>query len=433
MPLPVTNIGPPPTCDVVVIGAGAAGLLAAARSAERGLHTVLLEKNRKPGVKILMSGGTRCNLTHHTDRAGIVGAFGPTGRFLHSALAALGPHELVQLFHDEGVATKVEETGKIFPVSDRAADVLHALLRRTCRNNVQMHISTPVKEVGIDAEMFVVRTDHGDVRARRVIVTTGGSSYPGCGTTGDGYRWMADLGHTIIAPRPALVPLLSHDDWVREMQGITLPDVQMHVRGAVQADVSRFVNRAQARGALYPLERRGSLLFTHFGISGPVALDVSRVFTALAPQDRAHLDCDLLPHVSREALDARWKEPENGRRPLANVIAEQLPRRLVDGLLRRAKIPPERRVAELNKSERRSILDQIKGATIPIHGTRGFPKAEVTAGGVSLDEVDSRTMESKLVPGLFLAGEILDLDGPIGGYNFQAAFSTGWLAGSAVS
>jgi hypothetical protein len=406
--------------DVVVIGAGAAGLLAAARAAECGRRVLLLEKNRRPGVKILMSGGTRCNLTQATDRRGIIEAFGKPGQFLHSALAALGPQDLIDLVEAEGVPTKVEETGKVFPVSDKAADVLGALLRRLERSGATLALGEPVLDLERTTEGFRVTTPGQVVTAPKVLITTGGRSYPGSGTTGDGYAWAARLGHTIVPPRPALTPITVSAPWATALQGVTVPDVALRVLDT------------QVPGKACTLaQRRGSLLFTHFGLSGPVALDVSRAVSGHAEPTRLLVELDFLPGLAAGPLDEllRQESAGAGKKLLAGVLAEWLPRRLVEGLLVRAGLPPDRRAAGLSKPERLRLVQAVKRQQVPVAGTLGFKKAEVTAGGVSLDEVDSRTMMSKLVPNLFFAGEVLDLDGPIGGYNFQAAFSTGWLAG----
>lgn len=405
--------------EVVVIGAGAAGLMAATRAAERGRRTLLLEKNTKPGVKILMSGGTRCNLTHSTDARGIVAGFGAGGPFLHSALAALGPDELVWMFEAEGVATKVEETGKVFPASDRALDVLLALRRMLDRSGAELRLATPVLEIARDGDGYRVFTDDGGIHAERLIITVGGQSYPGCGTIGEGYAWAKTFGHKIIPPRPALVPLTSNERWVQELSGVTVPDVMVQV----------------APGDEKPcMSRRASFLFTHFGLSGPAPMDVSRAITERPQAGLWKAICDFVPNVKEnEILDRLAAEAaHSGKKGVLNIIAEFAPRRLAEVLMTRARIPQDRRAAELSRNERMALVDGLKRTAIPISGTLGFKKAEVTAGGVSLDEVDSRTMESKLVPNLFFAGEILDLDGRIGGFNFQSAFSTGFLAGEKV-
>ncbi len=404
--------------DVVVIGAGAAGLLAAARSAERGRQTLLLEKNRQPGVKILMSGGTRCNITHATDNRGIVEAFGPAGRFLHSPLAALGVKQTIRLFESEGVATKVEETGKVFPVSNRARDVLDALLRRLGRSGATLALAEPVLDMESTARGFRIRTSRRTLNAGRCLLTTGGQSYPGSGTTGDGYAWAERLGHCIVRPRPALVPITVSATWTQALRGVTVPDASASIRD----------------GDRIAMSRRGSLLFAHFGLSGPVILDISRTITAHDQPNRLMVELDVLPCLPMQALSdwLREQASSQGKKQLASVLSERLPRRLSESLLAAAAMPADRKAAALNRPDRDRLARTVKGMTLPVTGTLGFRKAEVTAGGIGLPEIDSRTMQSKVVPNLFVAGEILDLDGPIGGYNFQAAFSTGWLAGSSV-
>ena len=286
-----------PIWDAVVIGAGAAGLMAGLRAAERGRKTLVLEKNRKAGVKILMSGGTRCNITQATDNRGIVAAYGPPGRFLHSALAALSVQQTIEFFEAEGVATKVEETGKIFPVSNKATHVLDALLNRLRRSGAVLALGEPVLEISRQGagEGFQLTTSVKRLVAARIILTTGGQSYPGAGTTGDGYRFATQFGHRIIAPRPALVPLTTKLPWIAELRGITLPDVRVRI---LQADGCELA------------QRRGSLLFTHFGLSGPVVLDVSRVVSGHEKPETLLVDVDLLPAVAEQELHD-WMKTES--------------------------------------------------------------------------------------------------------------------------
>lgn len=429
----------PQPLEVVVVGAGAAGLLASIRSAERGRRTFLVEKNRKAGAKILMSGGTRCNITHDCDEAGIIEAFGSAGAFLHSALAALGPRELIELLESEGLETKVEPGGKVFPTSDRALDVLRALMRRLERTGATISLDEAVVELRQEGDCFCVETSRRKFCCHKVIVTSGGKSYSRCGTSGDGYRWLSAMGHTIRRPRPALVPLTTDASWVRELSGITIHDAVVRVVDAVRptSDEENRPARRRGRQSLKPgvrIERRGAVLFTHFGLSGPAVLDVSRAVTGASRPRDVLLSIDFFPDVSVDAFDRRLREAAiaEGKRLVASWLAENVPRRLVDALMETADVPLDRKGAELSKIERASLVRRCKQCEIALTGSRGFDKAEVTAGGVALDEIDSRTMESKLVKNLYLAGEILDLDGFIGGYNFQAAFSTGWLAGESV-
>jgi predicted Rossmann fold flavoprotein len=407
-----------PEYDVVVIGAGAAGLVAAIRAAECGRRTLILEKNKRPGVKILMSGGTRCNLTQNTDNRGIITAYGTQGKFLHSALASLSVADSIALFENEGCPTFVEETGKIFPASNRATDVLAALLRRLQRTSATLALNEPVLSWQRDEQGFRLTTPTRELLVPKVILTTGGKSFPGCGTTGDGYRLATEFGHRLIAPRPALVPITSQQPWVKALSGLTLPDVTLRVM--------------EQRTEL--AARRSSLLFAHFGLTGPAALDVSRAVTGHAKPSTLVATVDLLPDDKEAALlnELQQQAASNGKQQLYTLLAKLVPNRIAEVILALTNIPADRKLAEWGKAERQAVLEHLKRLPIPLSGALGFEKAEVTAGGIPLDEVDSRTMQSKLVPGLYFAGEVLDLDGPIGGYNFQAAWSTGWLAGSSV-
>ena len=402
--------------DAVILGAGAAGLMAATHAAERGRRVLLLEKGKKPGVKILMSGGTRCNITHDCPDRDIVSAFGPNGKFLHSALAGFGVRDAVSFFEAEGVRTKVEDTGKIFPASDRALDVLTALLTRLARSGVRPCVQEPATALDpLPGGGFRVATPQRAVTCERVLVTTGGLSYPGCGTTGDGYQFARRFGHTVVPTRPALVPLTSPEGWVADLRGLTLGDVTLTV-----SDDGKTLSR-----------RRGGLCFAHFGLTGPAPLDVSKAVSSHPAPAGLALEADLLPGDSEPAVDefVRTETAANGKQLLAVVLAGKLPRRLADAAVARAGLPADRRAAALSKPDRHKLVGAIKRLRVPLAGTLGYEKAEVTAGGVTLAEVDSRTMQSKRQPGLFFAGEVLDLDGWIGGYNFQSAWSTGAAAG----
>lgn len=426
--------------DVVVLGAGAAGLFASFRAAECGKRVLLAEKNRRAGVKILMSGGTRCNLTNARglrDLSLVSGgvdpgflpepgagarriqeAFGPNGRFLGPSLRALDVDQTVRLFESQGLSTKIEANGKIFPACDRAVAVLDALLRRLDRSGATLWCHCPVQSVEETPGGFDVRLSDRIVSASKVIVATGGMSYPGAGTTGDGYQIARAFGHQIVDPRPALVPLRVGAEWVGELRGLTVPDTVLRVCPPREKPLC---------------SRRESLLFAHFGLSGPAALDVSREVARSDNPTSLHLEIDLEPELHPDALDRLIQESaRSGRRQVASLVPENLPRRLAQTLVRLASIPDARVGPELSRDERRRLVGILKRLDLPISGTLGFGKAEVTSGGISLTEVNPETLESRKQPGLYFIGEILDLDGRIGGYNFQAAWSMGWLAGQSV-
>ncbi len=419
--------------DTIVIGAGAAGMMAACRAAMRGRRTLLLEKNRKLGVKILMSGGTRCNLTHDATAREIAAAFPRTQRrFLGSALAALPPEHLLQFFRQAGVETKIEANGKIFPVSNRAIDVRDALVRQMLAAGVHVRSGTPVLELERAGVGFCVQTLQGTFTATAVLVACGGQSYPGCGTAGDGYVWARAVGHQVVSPVPALVPIKVADPWLHCLQGVTIPDTRLSVMAALPAN-GALRQKASPSPKLLD-QRRGSLLITHLGLSGPVALDISRVITRSSRPDLLSLTVDFWPAVSDEQcresiLSAARQE---GKKQIGSLQPGLLPSRLVESLLLQANLDPKQKMAELSKSAVEHIVKCIKRTEVTVSGSLGFAKAEVTSGGVCLDEVSPKSMQSKLVPHCYFIGEVLDIDGPIGGYNFQAAFSTGWLAGESV-
>jgi predicted Rossmann fold flavoprotein len=331
----------------------------------------------------------------------------------------------VRLFESEGVATKIEASGKIFPVSDRAVEVLDALMRRLDRSGTVFRGKSPV--VGLERIeptddnhcSFVVRLPDSSLRARRVILAVGGRSYPGCGTSGDGYAIARSLGHSIVETRPALVPIRVESDWVGTLRGLSLPDVIASVQTA-EGEVLQ--------------QRREAILFAHFGLSGPAILDVSRAVARQEGTERLELKLDLHPTLAREVLDQKLQAAGRaGRQGVVTILATLLPYRLAECLIHTAQVPGDRIGPDLSRSERHRLVSALKALVLPIQGTLGFEKAEVTSGGVSLDEVDPRTLASRIVPGLYLAGEILDLDGLLGGYNFQAAWSTGWLAGESAA
>jgi len=406
-------VRPPHAGDVVVVGAGAAGLLAAIQAARRGRATVLLEKMPRPGLKILISGGGRCNLT--TTRSGTdLEAQYPASRrrFLRHALRSFPPAALREFFAQAGVPSREEDLEKVFPVSQRAADVVTALLREFAAAGGTLVAGCPVRSVAAGSGGFALTTDHGTVRAASVVLATGGLSYPKTGTTGDGYAFCRGFGHEVTPTHPALAPLCVDAPWLRELQGIVLHGV----------DLAVLDEHGRER-----LRRRRPILFTHRGLSGPGPMDLAGDVEEL--QGRAVLRFDFAPDVPREELERQWlaAAAAHGARRAESLLPAGLPDRLRAALARLA--GAEGPLGSLGKPARRALLDAVKDLRVPATGSLGYAHAEVTRGGVALDGIDPRTMQSRLQPGLFVCGELLDVDGPIGGFNFQAAFATGRLAG----
>lgn len=406
--------------NVLVIGGGAAGLLAGIAAAQNGAQTVILEKMRRPGKKILITGKGRCNITNNCDLQEIIKNIPGNGRFLNSALRRFTNQDIVQLLEDNGLPTKVERGGRVFPVSDKASDVVDTLVK--IYKNYGGRLLTDCKVKSITAEFGkitgAVTADGQKFTADTVILAAGGSSYPGTGSDGSGVKLAKALGHTIVPLAPSLVPLESDSPYIAGLQGLSLRNIE----GTVYADGKKI-------GSEF-----GEMLFTHFGVSGPIILSLSKCVAeafAKGAQD-VELAIDLKPALDKEKLDARLQRDftQYSRKQMPNGMKDLLPQRLIAPVLDQAFIDEEKFVNQLSRAERRRLADVLKAFTVPITGTRPIAEAIVTAGGVSLKEIDPKTMESKLIKGLFFAGEVMDIDGYTGGYNLQAAFSTGYAAGT---
>ena len=412
--------------DVLVIGAGAAGLLAAKRAAECGARVTLLEKNDRAGMKILISGGGKCNLTHAGTMEDMRAAFRPNeARFLKPSFYRFTNDDFLDILHQEGMATYVRPDGRVFPIEPANAKDVVAVLERTVRRaGVEIALNSPVN--GLLAEegrIAGVRMGEGIRRAQRVIVAVGGSSYPATGTTGDGWRWVFELGHKLVPLRAALAPLYLQDanaDW----SGIALRDVVVRARlGEGGKEYARW---------------RGDLLFTHKGVSGPCALGVSREIAERMAHGLAHggvVEVDLVPDVPFETLQSQFRAElqNNPRRTVGSLADRYVPDRLAAPFIASVGVEPQTRGAHLAAKALNRFANLLKGWPLPVVRSVPLDRGEVVAGGVSLDEVDPQTMESRLVKGLYLCGEILDIAGPVGGYNLQAAWSTGYVAGEAVA
>ena len=405
---------------VIVIGGGAAGLLAGIAAAQNGAQATIIEKMRRPGKKMLITGKGRCNITNNCDLQEIIKNIPGNGRFLNSALRRFTNQDIVQLLEDNGLPTKVERGGRVFPVSDKAVDVVDTLVKIFKDYGGRLLLDTKVKSIAAEFGKIkgVVTEDGQRFEADAVILAAGGSSYPGTGSDGSGVKLAKAVGHSIVPLKPCLVPLESDSPYIPDLQGLSLRNIE----GTVYAEGKKI-------GAEF-----GEMLFTHFGVSGPIILSLSKCVAeaiAAGAQD-IELHIDLKPALDKDKLDARLQRDfvQYSRKQMANGMKDLLPQRLIAPVLDEAFIDEEKFVNQLSRAERQRIVDVLKAFVVPITGTRPLAEAIVTAGGVSLKEIDPKTMESKLVKGLFIAGEVMDIDGYTGGYNLQAAFSTGYAAGT---
>jgi predicted Rossmann fold flavoprotein len=414
--------------DVAVIGGGPAGMLAASRAAEKGASVVLLEKNESLGKKLLITGKGRCNLTRDEfDLKEMVSQFGKNGKFLFSSLAEFGPREVMKFFEDRKLPTKTERGGRVFPVSNKSYDVLRVMEEYLKKNKVKILFGSEV--VGFESDgkkIKSVKMKHEKgkpgrkiVSADKFILCTGGKSYPLTGSTGDGYQWAKDLGHTIVTPTPSLVPIKTKEKWVESLQGLSLKNVEIKLIQNNKVQDSRF----------------GEMLFTHFGLSGPIVLDISKKAGELAAKGEVTISIDLKPALSAEQLDTRLQRDfaGNGKKDFVNYLPELLPQKMIATIISLSGIDPRKKINVVTGAERKKLATLLKDLRLTADGTTGFSQAVVTSGGVSLKEVDSKTMRSRIVENLFFAGEILDLDGPTGGYNLQICWSTGYAAGTGAA
>ena len=409
------------TYDIAVIGAGPAGMMAAIRSGQFGAKVVVLEKKQTPGLKLLMTGKERCNITHNEpDPRTMVESYGANGKFLLSALFTFGVNETLEFFHQNGLPTKVERGGRIFPQSERAKDVQALLLRLMKKHGIELRLNTQIAKVDVAGNHIEkILLQNGEIQAGKIIFATGGLSYPKTGATGDGFAWAKELGHSIIKPVPALTPILVKEPYIKELQGISLKNVS----------IALFQNGCKQD------ERFGEALFMDNGLSGPIILDISKKAGDLLDSGEVSLRIDFKPALDMEKLDNRLiRDFEKfNTKKIKNALQALLPKRIVPIILKLAEIDAEKKCNTISKKERKRLRVLLKGFPFTVHRLVGFKKAVVTAGGVSLKEIDPKSMRSKIIDNLFFAGEILDLDGPTGGYNLQVAWSTGWLAGESAA
>lgn len=403
---------------VVVIGGGAAGLMAAVIAGREGAKVTLLEKMNYIGKKMGITGKGRCNITNACDMSEFIKNTPGNGKFLYGAYERFTNEDLLQLLHDAGLETKVERGGRVFPASDSALDVRNTFMKLMKQYGVDVHLEEPVKKILVDdGTVTGVVTDKETHHADAVVIATGGKSYPATGSTGDGYILASQVGHTITDIRPSLVPIVTEESWVKDLMGLSLRNVELSVIAKNKVQATMF----------------GEMMFTHFGITGPIVLSLSHTVGKLMRKKNIGtigLDINLKPALSPETLDKRLQKDFDlySKKQLINGMKDLLPSRLIPLIIELAGIDPQKPINQISKEERQQIGYMLQHMPLTVKGLRPVEEAIVTAGGISLKEFNPKTMESKLVKGLYGAGEVLDVDAFTGGYNLQAAFSTGYVA-----
>ena len=409
--------------NIIVVGGGAAGLLAGIAATELGAQVMILEKMRTPGRKMLITGKGRCNITNNCEIAEIIRNLPGNGRFLNSALHRFSNDDMIYLLESHGLQTKVERGGRVFPVTDKAKDVVDTLLNIYREKGGKLLVDQTVSKILIEDGCVagVVTNDGNKYTADAVIITTGGASYPGTGSDGNGFTLAKACGHTIITLKPSLVPLESDSEYIKSLQGLSLRNVKASICCGEKVLASEF----------------GEMLFTHFGFSGPIILSLSKAVAEAFAAGNKDLDLiiDLKPALDVQKLDLRIQRDFANylRKQLVNGMKDLLPGRLIPVVLDAAFLNPDKPINQVSKEERSRLVYNLKNLSFPITGTRPLAEAIVTAGGVSTKEINPKTFESKIVKKLYFAGEVIDVDGYTGGYNLQAAFSSGYAAGYAAA
>ena len=410
--------------NIIVIGGGAAGMMAAVSAAQHGGKVTILEKMSVLGRKLSITGKGRCNITNIADKQTIIKNMPGNGSFIYSALHSFGNQDIIDFLHNHGVMTKVERGGRVFPVSDNAKDVVEAFRKAFRELNIEVVTGQAVKRILMHNGRVtgVLAGNNAEYAADAVILATGGASYPGTGSTGDGYRMGQMIGHSIVPLKPSLVPLEVSEDWIGELQGLSLKNVAASVL---------FDGKKVA-------EDFGEMLFTHYGLSGPIILSLSKKVAELLdskPEQEILLTIDLKPALTAEVLDKRIQIDfeKFARKQLKNSLGELLPAKLINVIIDLAHLDPDKFVHQITKTERTRLLEQMTKLAFTITKTRPVSEAIVTAGGIHVKEINPKTMESKLIDGLYFAGEVIDIDGYTGGFNLQAAFSTGYVAGQSAA
>jgi predicted flavoprotein YhiN len=429
------------TKQVIVIGAGASGMMAAGRAAELGANVLLLEKTERPGKKILISGQTRCNLTNITDLESFIAMYGSHGRFLYGAFHHFFRADMLVFLKRYGVATKTEPDGRIFPASDDARDIVNAFERYLADSGVEMQTRAKVTDILMDKGRVIGVRGPKPYPAAAVILAAGGATYPGTGSAGDGYRLAAAVGHTVTRLRPSLVPLVVHEiEHAKSMQGVSLHNVRLTSYQCPADEITLLMTPARdtGRGIMgkrprFPVieSRTGDMIITHFGLGGPIILQMSLAIVDALEHGPVSVSIDITPSIEVETLRERLQQDFNhySQRRYHNILKEFLPQKMVEPFVEMTGISSDKRGHEIVSEERERLVSLLKSLRFNIKASLPMAAAMVTAGGVSLKEINPRTMASNLVDGLYFCGEIMDIDAETGGYNLQAAFSTGYVAG----
>ena len=407
--------------DVVVIGGGPAGMMSAGRSAELGKDVLLLEKNESLGKKLLITGGGRCNLTNNEpDVRKFLSKFKDSDKFLFSSFSQFAVKESLDFFHKNNMETKEEALGRVFPLSNKALSVWETLLQYLKRNKVTLQSKKEVVGFEKDGNQItaVILRNKTKIKAKKFILATGGMSRPETGSTGDGFKWLKEIGHNVIEPTASLVPIKIKDEWVKRLQGVSVTDVKLTV---LQNDEKQSV-------------KKGKILFTHFGLSGPTVLNFSNEIGELLKYGEVFISLDLLPSLDHGQLNQKLQDifKEKSNKKFKNTLDSLMPNALVPVIVELSKIDADKQSNSITREERLSLVDLLKNLKIEVEGLLGVEKAIITSGGVSLDEVDFKTMQSRLFPNLYLIGDILNINRPSGGYSLQLCWTTGRVAGSSA-
>lgn len=402
--------------DVIVIGGGAAGLMAASTAASLGKSTLVIDKNERLGRKLLITGKGRCNITNNCDINDVINNIPTNAKFLYSALNQFTTQDVMDYFENLGVGLKTERGNRVFPASDKAADICNAMIKSCEQNNVKFTTGKVTGLIIDDGKVLGVHCGDKKFNAESVIIATGGMSYPLTGSTGDGYKLARQAGHMVTGLKPSLVPIVSHDEHCKDMQGLSLKNVELSL---FDKKIGKTIYK-----------ELGEMLFTHFGVSGPLVLSASAHIKEME-KGRYIFKIDLKPGLTEQQLDLRLLRDfdKYANKDFFNGLNDLLPRKMIPIIVTLSKIPPFTKINQITKEMRKSLADVIKGFEITIDDFRPIDEAIITSGGIKINEIKPKTMESKLVQGLFFAGEVIDVDGYTGGFNLQIAFSTGYAAG----